>query len=263
MTTLALVEAPETGPSQFDFDGQAVRVITIDGEPWFVAADVTALLGYAGGSRNAIASLPERMRSSVALANGTPGNPNRAVLNEAGVNRLIMRSTLPDAERIQDWLAEEVLPSIRKTGQYGTAPALTGPELLARAVIEAQQMIEVLGGRIVELEPKAAYVDTFVALDDLRPIRHVANSLDIAENQLRALLLQSNWIYAEHSSRFSEREGRTVKVTRYSAYAGHREHFRAVPVHEAPRFKGEVMHTLKVTPTGANAIARLLARTAS
>jgi hypothetical protein len=47
---------------------------------------------------------------------------------------------------------------------------------------------------------------------------------------------------------------------RYSAYAHKRQYFRPVEVHEAPRFKGEVMHTLKVTPAGAEAIARLIAK---
>ena len=101
----------------FTFNGAEVRTVTIDGEPWFIAGDVTDLLGYING-RMALAAIPDRMKSSVTISDGTPGNPNRAVLNEAGVNRLIMRSTLPQAERIQDWIAEDVLPSIRKTGSY-------------------------------------------------------------------------------------------------------------------------------------------------
>lgn len=101
----------------FQYAGQQVRAVDVDGAPWFVASDVTDLLGYSNG-RMAVASIPDRMKSSVTISDGTPGNPNRAILNEAGVNRLIMRSTLPDAERIQDWIAEDVLPSIRKTGAY-------------------------------------------------------------------------------------------------------------------------------------------------
>lgn len=128
----------------FDFDGQAVRVVTVDGEPWFVAADVTALLGYSNG-RMAIGSLPDRMRNTVTIRDGIRGNPERTVLNEAGVNRLIMRSTLPEAERVQDWLAEVVLPSIRRTGSYAKQDVST---LAARDILAIAQ-------RLVEQEERA------------------------------------------------------------------------------------------------------------
>lgn len=110
----------------FEFNGAEVRTVLINGEPWFIASDVTDLLGYING-RMAIAVIPDRMKSSVTISDGTPGNPNRAALNEAGVNRLIMRSTLPQAERIQDWIAEDVLPAIRKTGTYSSPAALAAP----------------------------------------------------------------------------------------------------------------------------------------
>lgn len=107
----------EIQPFIFPTTGQQVRTVTIDGQPWFVAADVTDILGYANG-RDAVSKLPERMRNSVVLGDGNRGNPNRVVVNEPGVWRLTMRSTLEQAEAFQDWLAEEVIPSIRRTGSY-------------------------------------------------------------------------------------------------------------------------------------------------
>jgi len=136
----------------FDFNGAEVRTLLIDGEPWFVAADVTDLLGYTNG-RMAIAAIPDRMKRSVTISDGTPGNPNRAALNEAGVNRLIMRSTLPQAERIQDWIAEDVLPAIRRTGSYAVPE--TPEQLMARALVTAQGMLERKSEQIEALTPRA------------------------------------------------------------------------------------------------------------
>ncbi|WP_104128198.1 phage antirepressor KilAC domain-containing protein [Cryobacterium sp. Y57] len=138
----------------FTYSGQQVRTVLIDGEPWFIAGDVTMLLGYSNG-RDAAAKLPERMKSSVVLTDGTPGNPNRAILNEAGVNRLIMRSTLPQAEAIQDWIAEDVLPAIHKTGSYSTTLALTEDQIVQQALTILVAKTAALESKVAELQPSA------------------------------------------------------------------------------------------------------------
>ncbi|MFJ8016209.1 Bro-N domain-containing protein [Streptomyces sp. NPDC096339] len=107
----------------FAYDGAEVRTVVLDGEPWFVGSDVTAILGYANG-RDALSSIPDRMRNTVAIADGKRGNPNRVIVSTPGVYRLVMRSTLPAAERFQDWLAEDVLPAIQKTGRYEVQPSV-------------------------------------------------------------------------------------------------------------------------------------------
>jgi prophage antirepressor-like protein len=126
---------------EFPITGQAVRTIDAAGSPWFLAADVTAILGYKNG-RDAVAALPDRMRNTVAISDGTPGNPNRAFVNEAGVYRLVMRSNLPAAEAFQDWLAEEVIPAIRQTGSYSVpAPRteLSRRDLAVMVIAEADR----------------------------------------------------------------------------------------------------------------------------
>lgn len=148
-------ETAEIQPFVFPVTGQQVRTVTIDGQPWFVAADVTDILGYANG-RDAVAKLPERMRNSVALADGNRGNPNRAVVNEPGVWRLVMRSTLDQAEAFQDWLAEEVIPSIRRTGTYSLPGAIESAEAPAtvRALAELahRQHVVPMAGRVLAHE---------------------------------------------------------------------------------------------------------------
>jgi prophage antirepressor-like protein len=142
-------------PFTFPATGESVRTILLDDEPWFVASDVTAILGYSNG-RDATSRLPERMKG-VGLADTLGGQQKMSVINEAGVYRLVMRSNLMAAEQFQDWLAEDVIPSIRRTGFYGV-PA---PRELSRLeLIELARDAE-LGRlqaetRIAELAPAAA-----------------------------------------------------------------------------------------------------------
>ncbi|QDP44166.1 antirepressor [Gordonia phage JuJu] len=150
------------------------------------------------------------------------------------------------------------------------APALEGPELIAAALIESQKVLEQREARIFQLEqtitantPKIAYVDTYVTDADLLSFSTVASTCNITEKQLRELLIERDWIYVQTDSRWSNSHGKKIERRRYSEKADKKRYFRRVETHEAPRFRGsEVMHTLKITPRGAEAIARLIAKVA-
>lgn len=140
-------------------------------------------------------------------------------------------------------------------------PAL--PQTYSEALRELADKAEqnaALEAKVNADAPKVEYVERFVAAEDLRIMRNVAKSLDLTETELRNALLEHHWIYAEEMERWSGSKQAKEKITRYSPVADKREYFRPVPVHEAPRFKGEVMHTLKITPQGSVAIARAAAR---
>lgn len=104
-----------------------VRTLVIDGEPWFAAKDVAAALGYADTdqairkhckkARKLNDSNPVEMKGSESLKISVP-----RIIPESDIFRLIMRSKLPLAEQFQDWVCEEVLPAIRKTGTYRLSP---------------------------------------------------------------------------------------------------------------------------------------------
>lgn len=149
----------EIATYQFPITDAPVRAVELNGEPWFVAADVTDILGYSHG-RDQVNALPQRMRNTVAISDGKRGNPNRTVVNEAGVYRLAMRSNLPEAEAFQNWLAEDVIPAIRRTGRYespGAALATTAPVI---DVDMQARVIATLAGVIAPdyLEAKARIV---------------------------------------------------------------------------------------------------------
>jgi len=156
-----------------------------------------------------------------------------------------------------------------KTREAETAqPALQGPELIAAALIESQKIIEARESRIHQLEsraaidaPKVTYVDTYVTDTDLLSFSTIASTNNVGEQWLRELLIKRDWIYVQSDSRWSEKLGKKVVRNRYSEKADKKRYFRRVENHEAPRFRGsEVMHTLKVTPQGAEAICRLIAK---
>lgn len=99
------------------FEGAPVRSLLIEGEPWWVAADVCGVLELSEPHRSlAILDEDEKGRHSMT----TPGgHQDMTVINEAGLYSLILRSRKPQAKRFKRWITHEVLPSIRKTGGYG------------------------------------------------------------------------------------------------------------------------------------------------
>ena len=133
-------------------------------------------------------------------------------------------------------------------------------ELIHQALSISATRVAALTERVAELEPKAEYVDIFVAGSDVMSFRTVASTLDISEGWLRRELIDRKWIYVEETSRWSNSKGCKIPVRRYSERSDKKAYFQRCETHEAPRFRGEVMHTLKITAEGAQAISRLVPR---
>ncbi|VQV32075.1 gp15 [Streptococcus pneumoniae] len=100
----------------FNFNGQEVRTLTIDDEPWFVGKDVADILGYQNGSRDINRHVDDEDRQN--YQNGTFGNRGVTVINESGLYSLILSSKLPQAKEFKRWVTSEVLPAIRKQGGF-------------------------------------------------------------------------------------------------------------------------------------------------
>lgn len=97
----------------------AVRVVDVNGEPWFVASDIAKALGYE--RPNDAVNTPCKKVNKFSYGDMPQGAQPYNIIPESDVYRLIMRSNLKneDVERFQTWVVEEVLPAIRKTGGYG------------------------------------------------------------------------------------------------------------------------------------------------
>lgn len=108
--------ADTLSPSIFSFHTNTVRVIVVNGDPWFVASDVAVALGYRDAS-NAARNLKSHQKGTHNLS--THGGGQKVVIiTESGLYKLVLRSRKPEAEEFSDWVTGEVLPSIRKTGRY-------------------------------------------------------------------------------------------------------------------------------------------------
>lgn len=89
-----------------------VRIIMADNKPMFLANDVAKALGYSY-PKNAI---QDHCKGVDILSTPTDGGIQKMkYIPESDVYRLVMRSKLPQAEQFQDWVCDEVLPTIRKT----------------------------------------------------------------------------------------------------------------------------------------------------
>lgn len=94
-----------------------VRTVTIDNEPWFVGKDVAEALGYKN-TRQALATNVMDEDKGVHSVDTPSGIQQMTIINESGLYALIFGSKLESAKRFKHWVTSEVLPSIRKTGQY-------------------------------------------------------------------------------------------------------------------------------------------------
>jgi anti-repressor protein len=149
---LTLFQNPEFG---------AVRATQEDGTPLFAARDVAVALGY----QRPADAVTDHCKGVVVLPTPSAGGIQATkFIPESDVYRLIFRSKLPAAERFQDWVVEEVLPTIRRTGGY----RLPGTFVEAlQALVSAEQEKQALALENAEMRPKAEFHDAVTATADL------------------------------------------------------------------------------------------------
>jgi prophage antirepressor-like protein len=113
-----------TSLTQFTFHNEYnVRIIDLDGELWFVAADVANALDYRDAG-NMVRNLDDDERGTHNMS--TPsGDQNLSIINESGLYSAILKSRKPEAKKFKKWVTSEVLPSIRKTGKYEAPKPIT------------------------------------------------------------------------------------------------------------------------------------------
>lgn len=106
----------------FKYEEQQVRTIEKNGEPWFVGKDVAEILGYSDTAQAVRKHIDNEDKGVVEMT--TPGGKQPVtIINESGLYSLILSSKLPTAKEFKHWVTSEVLPSIRKTGEYKITPA--------------------------------------------------------------------------------------------------------------------------------------------
>ena len=180
-----------------------IRTITIDGEPWFVAADVCNALDI-GNPSQAISRLDEDEKMITLISNegNRRGNPNVTVVNEPGLYTLILSSRKPETKAFKRWITHDIIPTIRKTGGYVNDAAqfidsyfgqLDSAQKHALTMIfnESKRMT----AQLKEQAPKVDFYDTFVSSDKYTGLRVTAKELGVPEREFVKFLIDEKYLY--------------------------------------------------------------------
>lgn len=182
----------------FNFENHEVRSLLLNNEPWFVGKDVAEVLGYAK-PLNAIAQHVDKDDSLKQGLTDSLGRQQKTIfVNESGLYALIFGSKLESAQKFKRWVTSEVLPALRKTGQY-QVKELSGSELMAKALIEAQNVLAAKDKQIEEMKPKALFADavatshTSILVGELAKILK-QNGIEMGQKRLFAWLREKGYL---------------------------------------------------------------------
>lgn len=183
----------------FNFENHEVRSLLVDDEPWFVGKDVAEILSYSN-TRKALTDHvdDEDKMDGVTIRDSIGRNQKPVLINESGLYSLVLSSKLPSAKKFKRWVTSEVLPALRKTGQY-QVKELSGSELMAKALIEAQNVLAAKDKQIEEMKPKALFADavatshTSILVGELAKILK-QNGIEMGQKRLFAWLREKGYL---------------------------------------------------------------------
>jgi prophage antirepressor-like protein len=138
--------------ASFAFHGYPVRIVTENGQEYFLAADVAGILGFKNARQAVRSHVNKADRITVHSLDGNRGYPYQLAVTESGVYALAFGSRLPEAQEFKRWVTSEVLPALRKTGRYESrkAPPLLEQitaALRGRGVAKARQLNRIVAHR--------------------------------------------------------------------------------------------------------------------
>lgn len=231
----------------------SVRILEINGKPYFVGKDVTDILGYQNGSRDINRHVDEDDREKVMIFDGNQ-NKESIIINESGLYSLILSSKLPNAKKFKRWVTSDVLPAIRKTGSYSIQSkpdsyTIEDPAARARRWAEEYEEKKALEAKIEEQKPLVEYAE------------HIQASKDVIDMKSMAKLASKNGIKIGRNKLFSFLRDRKILDSENIPYANYmdKEWFQVV---ESPyTFNNgdvKIIRTTLVSPKGQIGIIRQL-----
>lgn len=244
----------------FAYDGAEVRTVSVDGDPWWVAADIARVLGYS--TTSAMTRSLDDDERGVRTLHTPSGDQDMTIISEPGLYSAIMRSTNPHVRTFKRWVTHEVLPAIRSTGSF--VAAVESPEqLLARALTMANTVLEKHVERIAELSPKAEAWDGIAAVSGDYDVADAAKMLARAgistgRDRLFASLIELRLIFRAGDGKFHV-YSRAIEAKWLAERAQSHEHPRTKKiVLDAPQvrvtLKGlEMLRTRLQEPLGVSA----------
>ena len=185
----------------FNFHGQDVRTVTINGEPYLVGKDVAEILGYSRPD-NAIRNHVDDEDKLVHQFSASGQNRNMTVINESGFYALVLSSKLPRAKEFKRWVTSEVLPTIRKHGMYATDELLDNPDFAIatlQKLKEEREAKKLLEATIEEQKPKVIFANavsashTSILVGDFAKLMR-QNGLNFGQNRMFAWLRENGYL---------------------------------------------------------------------
>ncbi len=204
-----------------------IRTVEIDGDPWFVGKDIAAAVGYKDTS-DALKNHVEDSDKLTRRFADSGQNREMYIINESGLYSLILSSKLDRAKKFKKWITSEVIPSIRKNGGYLVGQETMTPEqIVANALVVAQNIIQDRDRQIAEMTPKADYFDALVERNLLTSFRDTAKEFGIGEREFISFLIDRRYIYRDQKKQlrpYSEKNKGLFELkeynSRYSDHAG-------------------------------------------
>lgn len=191
----------------FNFENYEVRTLLLNDEPYFVGKDVAEILGYSNSSKAVMVHVDEEDKESLMMEahsqNGNLVKTQTTVINESGVYALIFGSKLPSAKKFKHWVTSEVLPQIRKTGNY-KMPGTYAEAL--RELADQTEKNEALRLENKEMKPKALFADavndsdTDILIGDLAKLIK-QNGHDIGQKRLFNWMRDNGYLMKSGSSK--------------------------------------------------------------
>ncbi len=175
----------------FTYEQANIRVIEKDGEPWFVAKDVAELLGYTNPQK----AVRDHCKclNVIGVNDSFTLDKQTKIIPERDVYRLIMRSKLPGAEKFENWVVSDVLPSIRKKGAYST-DGLSRMDILKLAMQAEEENLR-LKAQTEADQPKVEAYHLIADCEGSLCITDAAKSLQLQPKRLFTWLSINKWIY--------------------------------------------------------------------
>jgi hypothetical protein len=117
---------------EFEFESNQVRIVTINGEPWFVAKDILQAIG----SSTTVTAVEAMIREDLGddfftnklISDTIERDQNMLILSEPALTMFVSRSRTELGKALNRWIHAEVIPSIRKTGKYEVEQPIAPPE---------------------------------------------------------------------------------------------------------------------------------------
>ena len=205
----------------WNYEGTEVRTVQIDGEPWFVLADICRELEISH-VKDTATRIDEDDLGQTEVIDRMGRSQKVWIINESGLYTVILRSDKPQAKPFRKWVTSEVLPSIRKHGAYMTEQtlerALTSPDFLIelatqlKAEQEQRRRLETtVAAQSKQMEqdkPKVLFADSVTASSSSILIGELAklikqNGVDIGQRRLFEWMRANGYLIKRKGSEYN------------------------------------------------------------